>query len=205
MKSLPAAALILSAVLSAARPAAAAERAIDAEITVPAGVDAVWQAWTTRDGVRGFFAPDAHVEARVGGPFQIYMDPGAEPGHRGADDMRFLALQPPRMLSFDWNAPPHLAAVRQQRTVVIVRLHPQGSQSTRVTLHHTGWGDGDEWDRAFQYFDKAWPAVLGNLKLRFETGPKDWSPWLAQLAEWRAQQAAKAAADAAAKAAAGTK
>jgi uncharacterized protein YndB with AHSA1/START domain len=187
--------LILSCLIAGS--AAAAERAIDKEAVIPAGVDAVWQAWTTTEGIRSFFAPDGRVEARVGGPFQIYMDPGAAPGSRGADDMRILAIQPPRMLSFDWNAPPHLAQVRQQRTFVVVRLQPVDDKTTRVTLHHTGWGDGGEWDQAYAYFDRAWGAVLGNLRKRFEQGPMDWAPWLAQLEAWRAQKASPAASAAA--------
>ena len=177
-------------------PAAAAEsveRALDKSVVVPAGVDAVWQAWTTTSGVTSFFAPGAEIEPRVGGAYRVYFDPGAEPGQRGADDMRILALQPKRMLSFDWNAPPSLPQARQQRTFVIVRLHPVDERSTRVTLHHTGWGDGGEWDQAYTYFDRAWDNVLAGLKTRFETGPKDWKPWLAQLEAWRAQQSAKGA------------
>jgi uncharacterized protein YndB with AHSA1/START domain len=172
-------ALLALAVVAA--PALAAERAIDKEVTVPAGVDAVWDAWTTRDGITSFFAPDAKVEARSGGAFHIHFNPFAEPGAKGADDMRFLALQPKRMLSFDWNAPPHLAQARQQRTFVVVRLEPAGDKATRVTLHHVGWGDGGEWDQTYTYFDRAWGNVLGNLKKRFETGPVDWQPWLDQL------------------------
>lgn len=177
-----------------AAPTLAAERALDKEVTVPAGVDAVWQAWTTSEGIKTFFAPDAVVEPRVGGAFQIYIDPGAEPGSKGADDMRILAIQPKKMLSFDWNAPPSLPQARQQRTFVIVRLYPVDAKTTRVTLHHTGWGDGGEWDQAYQYFDRAWGTVLAGLKTRFEQGPKDWAPWLAQLEAWRAQRAGPPAA-----------
>lgn len=180
-------------ILAFALPLHAAERALDKEITVPAGVDAVWQAWTTSEGITGFFAPAAEVEARVGGPFRIYFDPTAEPGQRGADDMRVLAVQPKRMISFDWNAPPGLAQARQQRTFVIVRLHPVDERQTRVTLHHTGWGDGGQWDQAYTYFDRAWDNVLAGLKERFEKGPRDWKPWLAQLEAWKAQQAGKPA------------
>jgi uncharacterized protein YndB with AHSA1/START domain len=185
---------VLGALLwSVALHVAAAERAIDKEVTVPAGVDAVWQAWTTSEGIKTFFAPDARVEPRVGGAFQIYMDPGAEAGSKGADDMRVLAIQPKKMLSFDWNAPPSLPQARQQRTFVIVRLHPVDEKTTRVTLHHTGWGEGGEWDQAYLYFDRAWGNVLGGLKQRFEQGPKDWAPWLAQLEAWRAQRAGQPA------------
>jgi len=172
-------------------PASAAERAIDKEIVVPAGVDAAWAAWTTREGIVSFFAPDAVVEPRVGGAFHIHINPLAEPGMKGADDMRFLALQPKKMLTFDWNAPPSLPEARQQRTFVIVRLVPVDDKSTRVTIHHTGWGDGGEWDKAYTYFDRAWGNVLINLRKRFEGGPVDWTDWLAQLKKMR-DDAAKA-------------
>lgn len=162
-------------------PLQAAERAIDKEVLVAADVDAVWAAWTTREGIVGFFAPDAEVDARVGGDFHVFMDPLARPGQRGADDMRFMALQPKRMLSFDWNAPPSLPEARAQRTFVVVRLVPVDAGHTRVSLHHTGWGEGGQWDSARAYMDSAWGFVLASLKTRFETGPKDWTGWLAQL------------------------
>jgi uncharacterized protein YndB with AHSA1/START domain len=161
--------------------ATAAERALDKEIELNATLEQAWSAWTTREGITSFFAPDAQVDARVGGAFHIYIDPLAEPGLKGADDMRFLAVQPQRMISFDWNAPPSLPEARQQRTLVIVRFNPIDARHTKVTLHHVGWGDGGEWDKAYSYFDKAWSFVLANLKKRFEEGPRDWSDWLKQL------------------------
>jgi uncharacterized protein YndB with AHSA1/START domain len=175
----------------AATLALAAERALDKEVVVNATVDQVWESWTTREGIVGFFAPDARVEARPGGPFQIYFDPGAEPGLKGADDMRYLALQPKKMLSFDWSAPPSLPEARAQRTVVIVRLEPLTPSTTRVTLHHVGWGDGGEWDKAFAYFDRAWSGVLANLRGRYDKGPYDWTAWLEQLRKMRETPPAK--------------
>jgi uncharacterized protein YndB with AHSA1/START domain len=168
----------------------ATERAIEAEIQVPAPPAEVWQAWTTSEGIRTFFAPDARVELRVDGPFEIFINPLAEPGQRGADGMRILAFQPERMLAFTWNAPPHLPAARAQRTHVVVRLFP-AEGGTRVTLHHDGWGEGGEWDQACHYFAQAWPAVLGNLKKRFETGPLDWTEWMAQMRAFMEKQKAR--------------
>jgi len=123
----------------------AAERSIDKEIVVAAPIQAVWQSWTTKAGIESFFAPEAEVEAKVGGAFHIHINPFGEPGMKGADDMRFMALQAPTMLSFDWNAPPSLPEIRKQRTFVIVRLADVDGKSTRVTLHHTGWVDWTEW------------------------------------------------------------
>lgn len=161
--------------------AAAEERAISKQVIVKAPVDAVWNAWTTTEGVKSFFAPDARIEARPDGPFEIYMNPYAQPGMKGADDMRVLAVQDRRMISYTWNAPPHLPEARQQRTVVIVRFKPAGDGETQVTMTHLGWGDGGEWDKAFDYFNKAWDAVLANLQKRFVSGPIDWTEWLARM------------------------
>lgn len=169
----------------------AAERTIEKQIVVDADVDRVWDAWTTREGIVSFFAPDAQIDARVGGAFHIHVNPLAAPGMKGADDMRFMALQPKKMLSFDWNAPPHLAEARRQRTFVIIRLEPVSDKQTRVSLFHAGWGEGGEWDKAYAYFGRAWDSVLGNLKKRFETGPVDWTEWMNQLRKFQEQAAQK--------------
>jgi uncharacterized protein YndB with AHSA1/START domain len=187
------AALFAASMLGLAHAVQAAERSIDKEVVVAASLDEVWAAWTTREGIVSFFAPDAQIEPRVGGAFHVYIDPLAQPGAKGADDMRFMALQPKKMVSFDWNAPPHLAAARQQRTFVVVRFETVDAGSTRVRLHHTGWGDGGEWDQTYAYFDRAWGGVLGNLKKRFESGPQDWTDWMNQLRKMHAD-ADKAAA-----------
>ena len=65
----------------------------------------------------------------------IYFDPLAAPGLKGADDMRVMGLQPKKMISFDWSAPPHFAEARQQRTFVVVRFEPLWRQAHPVTLH----------------------------------------------------------------------
>jgi len=184
---------LVSLAMTLAPLAQAAERAIDKSVEVAATLDQAWAAWTTREGITSFFAPDARIEPRVGGAFQIYIDPTAELGLKGADDMRFMALQPKKMISFDWNAPPSLPEARGQRSFVVVRFEPLGDKVTRITLHHTGWGDGGEWDKAYAYFDRAWASVLGNLKKRFDSGPQDWTAWLAQLKQFREQQAAASA------------
>jgi uncharacterized protein YndB with AHSA1/START domain len=173
--------------------APAAERALEKTIVVAATLDQAWDAWTTREGIVSFMAPDARVEARVGGAFQIHFNPLAEPGSRGADDMRFMALQPKRMLSFDWNAPPSLPEARAQRTFVVVRFEAVDAGHTRVSLHHSGWGDGGEWDKAYAYFDRSWGNVLGNLEKRFASGPIDWTDWMAQLRKLQDKPAAPAA------------
>ncbi len=162
-------------------PLSAVERAISHNVTVKGSPAEIYQLFTTKEGVTSFFAPDAVVEPRVDGLFEMHINPYAPAGEKGGDGMRFLALQENKMLTFTWNAPPSLPEARKQRTVVILRFIEKSSTETEVRLHHTGWGDGGEWDKTFEYLSRAWPAVLGNLKKRAETGPIDWKPWLEQL------------------------
>src|SRR6185436_2069507 len=125
----------LAAVLFAfAFGAHAEERAIVKEVVVKATVETTYRMWTTSEGIQSFFAPEAIVDPRPDGAFHLHFNPFGPPGLKGADDMRFLALQPPRFLSFTWNAPPHLPEARKQRTVVTVRFAPEGDGATRVSL-----------------------------------------------------------------------
>ena len=151
------------------------EKAILAEVKVNADLEDVWDAWTTEKGIKTFFAPACKVDLRPDGMYEVYFNPGSPPGERGGEGLRVMSILPMKMFSFTWNAPPILPEVRGQRTHVVVRFVPEEG-GTRVTLYHDGWGSGGEWDKAFEYFQKAWKeVVLPRLKYRFEHGPIDWN------------------------------
>ncbi len=153
----------------------AQDRLIKLEVRVAAEPDVVWSLWTTPEGVKSFFAPASNIDLRVDGAYEIFFEPSAPAGLKGADGMRLLAVESPRRLAFTWNAPPNMPTVRAQRTMVIIELSPVGRDSTRVVLKHVGWGSGAEWDAALKYFDWAWKdVVLPFLKYRVERGPIDW-------------------------------
>ncbi len=173
--------ILLALLALAAMTAHAQERTIFKEATVDVPVETVWKTWTTVEGLQSFFAPEAIVDPRPDGALGIHFNPMAEKGLKGADDMRVMAVQENRMLSFTWNAPPQFTQVRPQRTIVVVRMEPVDAKRTRVTISHMGWGSGGEWDQVYAYFDRAWAGVLGNFQKRFRQGPIDWKPFLDSL------------------------
>lgn len=151
------------------------DRILRATLVLDAPVESVWKLWTTEDGLKSFFAPGCRVEPRVDGVYEIYFDPSAPAGGKGAEGTRILAFEPERRLVFTWNAPPSQPAIRAQRTVVEIRLAREGEKKTRFVFTHSGWGEGPEWDATFAYFDKAWNGfVLPNLVWRVRHGPIDW-------------------------------
>ena len=151
------------------------ERAIYGEVCVEADLKEVWDAWTTEKGITSFLAPACNVDLQPDGPYEIFFNPESPPGERGGEGLRIMSVQPMKMLSFTWNAPPSLPEVRGQRTHVVIRFFQEAS-GTRVTLVHDGWGSGGEWDKAYEYFQRAWnEIVLPRLRYRFDHGPIDWN------------------------------
>ncbi len=152
-------------------PKEISDRVLKKEIVIPAPRADVWRAWTTTDGVKSFMSPEARVELRVGGPFEIYFVPSSPPGMRGSEGCRFLSFLPMEILSFEWNAPPQFGELRYQHTQVIMRFFDVPPDSTRLEFFQYGWGQGEKWDSVYSYFERAWGNVLENLRKRFAEGP----------------------------------
>jgi uncharacterized protein YndB with AHSA1/START domain len=146
------------------------EKKIIKEQLVNASREQVWKAFTTSEGVKSFFAPDAKIDLRLGGPYECYFLLDGEPGHRGSEECTVLSFLENEMLSFTWNAPPQFPEIRIQRTFVVIQFFDADENQTRVKLTHSGWRTGGRWEDVFGYFEEAWDVVLSRLKKRFERG-----------------------------------
>lgn len=158
--------LHVSAVTVATGPDAA-EKALVIEVTIPASPEAVWQAFSTSEGLSTWLTPEATVDLRPGGEWTARF-PGGSTG--GGTILSFL---PGKELVLSALAPDRFPAVRAQRTHVVFHFEPQGS-GTLVRLTQTGWQTGPEWDRAYEYLIAGNGQLLGTLHRRFVNGPIDW-------------------------------
>jgi len=156
-------------------PAGASIRMLTTEFEVNAPIEKVWDAWTTPDGIKTFFAPACKVELRVYGAYEIYLSPEAKPGERGGEGMRILGLEPMRRFAFTWTAPPTIPDIRGQRTMVILEFEKKDARRTLVRFTQLGWGEGASWDEAYEYFDHAWnEVVLPRFRYAMEVGAINW-------------------------------
>lgn len=140
------------------------------EVTIRAPVDAVWNAWTTEEGL-AFLSPQSNIELRIGGPYEWFLHLEAdENGKRGGEGSHILAYLPNKMIAFSWTFPPAVPELRNadERTQVVVFFDEDEDGRISVKLYAHGWQEGGPWQRGWEYFDKAWGAVLDRMKSHLE-------------------------------------
>ncbi len=145
-------------------------RAVRKEVVVTAPMADVWQSWTTSEGIKGFVGVNSKIQLDIAGPFELYFAEDAPEGQRGGETCKVLSYLPQRMLSFSWNAPPNFAHLREKHTWVVLEFQELDGGKVKVGLTHLGWGQGDDWNKLYDYFDRAWGGVLSVLEARFAGG-----------------------------------
>lgn len=142
---------------------------------VNATPEEVWRAWTTSEGVKRFFAPDARIDLKIGGAYEILFDPDEPEGKKGSEGSKILCYAPGRILSFTWGAPTQFERSRREIAQwVVVYIDPVSDGQTLVRLLEFGWRDDEEGEQVYKYFDRAWGSVLSWLAYSFAKGPVDW-------------------------------
>jgi uncharacterized protein YndB with AHSA1/START domain len=144
------------------------EKHIYKEILIPTRISEVWKAWTVKEELIKFFAPEAEIELKVGGKYETYFLLDNPQGTRGGEGNKILSFVPHKMLSFEWNAPPQFPEVREEKTWCVIFFDKSDLNSTKLRFYQLGWQEGEEWDQVYDYFQKAWDYVLSNLRNLFE-------------------------------------
>ncbi len=144
------------------------EKALLFATDVPASLDDVWTAFTTSAGLSTWLTPDATVELRKGGEWTAHFPGGATGGGTIVD------FKPKTKLVMAAKAPPMFPHVAAERTTATWTFAPVSEKVTRVSLRQTGWKEGEEWDKAFDYLATGNAQLLDTLRRRFESGPIDW-------------------------------
>ena len=145
-----------------------AEKVLVLEVTVPATRAEVWKAFSTSEGLSTWLAPNAVVDLKPGGEWMVHFAGSSSAGGN------IVSFVPQREIVISALAPEKFPTVRAQRTTARFELEDHGT-GTLVRLTQTGWKDGDEWDRAYEYLTAGNAQLLATLHRRFVSGPIDWS------------------------------
>lgn len=136
----------------------------------------VWNRWTTREGMESVF-PGSRIELRIGGAYELRLDPDSPEGHSGSEGCTVLSYAPRGMLSFSWVPPARFEHARTGRTWVVLHIQPHGAHRTRVILDHLGFAEGaaadphhiKEWREVRAHAVGVWPKVLEKLRAGLES------------------------------------
>lgn len=128
--------------------------------------ECLYKKWTTKDGLNSFFSKDNDVELLPYGKFEIYFTIDENIVNRGSEGCRVLSFIPNKMFSFSWNTPPQFMDLRTSGyyTWVVLEFEEIDISKTLLRLSNLGYPDDISWDRAYQYFGKAWDYVLDSLE-----------------------------------------
>jgi uncharacterized protein YndB with AHSA1/START domain len=158
------------------------ERVLELSVVVPAGIEAVWDAFATTEGWTSWAAPVGRVEARVGGVIESSYDPGAVIGAPGNIRNEIVALAPRRLLVIrNVQAPPNAPfdVPTYQRLQTALWFERVDAVNTRVTLLNAGYRDGAADDGVYRHFLAGNRWTFEQLRRRFVSGPVDWAKMLA--------------------------
>lgn len=144
-------------------------RVLVLELTIPASRAEVWKAFSTSEGLSTWLFPNATVDLKPGGDWLVHF-PGGSTG--GGTIVSFV---PEKELVVSALAPDKFPTVRAQRTRADFQFESKGENETVVRLTQTGWKDGEEWTKAYEYLAVGNAQLLATLHHRFVYGPIDWS------------------------------
>jgi uncharacterized protein YndB with AHSA1/START domain len=141
---------------------------INVEVWVQAPIGEVWDSWTQSDRIT-WFSPEANIEARLGGAYELFWDP-ANHDSMSTKGCRITAYEPMKLLAFIWKGPDqfaHFMNTEPPKTRVKVSFE-DGGDRTKLAIEHTGWGKSEEWEEARTWHVNAWKGVLDSLVSRYE-------------------------------------
>src|SRR5258708_7096101 len=77
-------------------------------IVLNKSIEDTWKLWSTNEGLQSWLTPEAHIDLRLGGAYELYFDPQNHSDNNTAG-CKILALVPQKLLAFEWKGPSSLA------------------------------------------------------------------------------------------------
>ncbi|MBD8497000.1 SRPBCC family protein [Paenibacillus arenosi] len=140
---------------------------ITQQLVIQREQEQIWQAWLEADHLVKWFSPEAEIEAKVGGKFELYFNPSNK-NKMSTKGCKIAQLEPFESFTFQWKGPDPFAEVMNQEerlTEVKVTLQPVAN-GTNVIVVHTGWYNHEtkETQQAIEWHKEAWANMLASLK-----------------------------------------
>jgi uncharacterized protein YndB with AHSA1/START domain len=133
------------------------EKVLQLSIIIPINKKDAWNLFTTDDGLKKWIAPVAKIDMRTGGSIRTNYDPSKAP-----DDTTSIRLGIINYLEYDLitlkvnlnNSFPEQAKKEDQNLQEIIQFTDAGKGKTKIISSMAGWGQGSDWDKTYDFFQK---------------------------------------------------
>lgn len=140
------------------------DKIIHLTVELPCSPQTAFTYFTSGPKLERWLTVKADVEPKAGGKYELFWDP-ADPENDSTIGCRLLVVEEPHYLNFEWKGPRQFKRqmnFRRPLTNVSVIFTPSPA-GTIVSLLHTGWGEGDDWDTPREFFEHAWRGAFEQL------------------------------------------
>ena len=172
MKKLVVALLAWSTLAHAQVATQVRDRIITQSVTLNCSQEVAFSYFSDNQLLRQWLAPKADVEMMPGGKYELFWSPeDADKNNNSTYGCKVLAVDAPNYFNIEWRGnKDHKSFMNNVRplTNVSVIFTPIASNQTKVSLLHTGWREGKNWDGAFTFFEKAWANAFKELESKFK-------------------------------------
>jgi uncharacterized protein YndB with AHSA1/START domain len=135
----------------------AGERVLRIETTVPASVNEVWDAWTTKEGLKQWIAPVAVIDLKVGGTILTNYNKNARIGEPGTIQVPIINYIENQLITLKVKLNENFAQKprdEDQNLQEIVQIVDMGQGKTKIISSMVGWGTGKDWDETYAFFER---------------------------------------------------
>lgn len=171
---------ICSLLMCSCLPVLAYEPAPDASERVvfvaelEAGIDEVWDAFTTNEGLRMWMAPLVEIDLAVGGTIRSSYDPGGTLGDDGTITNTILAYDPKRMLALKATGYPDgfPFAEAAKATWSVFYFEEVSPTTTAITIVGLGYTASEDSRKMRDFFEPANAELLRRLGVALQAKVK---------------------------------
>ena len=146
------------------------DRVLQLYVDVKASPSCVWNSFTDEAALKAKGLKLVHVDMRNGGTIEEGFSETARLGGNETIRHHIIAYLPGRLLVLQNEAtppgPPHAELYRN--IVQVLEVEPRGKAS-RLTISHTGYGSGAEYDQLYAFFHTINHDFLKGVKSSCET------------------------------------
>ena len=141
---------------------------IQVDIELKCDVSEAFDFFTVNEQLESWLPEKAEVESKVGGKYELFWDPKNR-DINSTIGCKITSIQKDKFVSFEWKGPEIFQSFMNfcdplTHVVVVFSSIPDDPKKTTLFLFHSGWRDDPEWQKARDYFEKAWSVALTNLK-----------------------------------------